>query len=562
MSERNPALKKNGLKHVLTRLQDYFAKKAETVFSVNRTQPENGDVTIRTVPFADNLTSDKTQASEGEFIIRTAGGDASISDGDAFAIRIMGNRVHTGYVAEQLEMTVIPMTRPEGEEPITAAIDRDTFVAYVDESGTTTLTYTTAWSADPTNYGITVTGTPVAGDQIVVVYVKEDRGTIIQATPTALKSTGWNLYDHAAGYAYVHKYSDQYGFRIGGTYTELAYAETPEGSTQAITPVDGAFTVPGDGYVIVTGGNATDTYIINVWSDWTEGPAGAFEAYSETAVSLAAIMTANFPNGLMRVGDVRDEIDLNSAQAISRIGRMAYSAANLASAKASGRPWEADTDYIYIVKAEETTAAITLNGSYTASDHGNEFFTGTAVAVYLETIYGNNLKNKLERDVLTISQQTLSAAQKSQVQDNIGVTAEIAALNSNIGSLDQAIGTLSSLKTPTKTNLVVAVNESYRVKETELASGTSWTLKIPTTPTGIHAHILTITSANGTIWGLYYINIPSGIDSVGTLTTIASGLGAPTVSAGANRTIAISVASARALYLSDLAMRGDFLTVA
>lgn len=432
MSERNPALKKGGLKRTLTKLKDWFALKAEAVFSVNKTTPVDGDVTIDEVKFAINLSSDKTQASEGEFIIRTAGGDASISDGDAFALRILGNRIHTGYVAEELNMTVNAMERQEGETPITATIDRDTFVAYVSTSGTTTLTYTTAWSADPEDYGITVTGTPVAGDQIVVVYVKEDRGTITQATPTALKATGWNLYDHTNGYAYVTKYSDQYGFRIGGTYTAIEYAETPEGTTQEITPVDGMFTIPADGYILVTGGNDTDTYIVNVWSDWTEGPSGSFEAYSETEVDLSAIMTANFPNGLMRVADVRDEINLNTAQAISRIGRMAYSAANLASAKASGRPWEADTDYIYIVKAEETVTAITLDGSYTASDHGNEFFTGTAVAVYLETIYGNNLKNKLERDVLTISQQTLSAAQKTQVQDNIGVTAEIAALNSNL----------------------------------------------------------------------------------------------------------------------------------
>lgn len=454
MSERNPALKKGGLKRVLTRLQEYFALKAETVFSVNKTYPRNGDVTIRTVPFSDNFTSDKTQASEGEFIIRTAGGDASIDDGSAYAIRILGNRVHTGYVAEQLSMTVIPMERQEGETPITATIDRDTFVAYVLSSGTITLTYTTVWSADPADYGITVDGTPVAGDQIVVVYVKENRGTITQAAPTALKSTGWNLYNHTAGYAYVKKYSDQYGFRIGGTYTALAYAETPEGTTQAITPVDGMFTVPGDGYVIVTGGNNTDTYIINVWSDWTNGPSGSFEAYSETVVDLSTVMSANFPNGLMRVGDVRDEIDLNSAQAISRIGRMAYSAANLASAIASGRPWEADTDYIYIVKAEETVTAITLDGSYTASDHGNEFFTGTAVAVYLVSIYGNNLKNKLERDVLTISQQTLSSGQKTQVQDNIGVTDLISSVNSKIG-------TLANLTTTAKGSAVDAINEVF-----------------------------------------------------------------------------------------------------
>jgi hypothetical protein len=54
---------------------------------------------------------------------------------------------------------------------------------------------------------------------------------------------------------------------------------------------------------------------------------------------------------------------------------------------------------------------------------GIEYFTGTAVQVYAETIYGANLKNKLERDVLTISQQTLTASQKAQVLDNLGINA-------------------------------------------------------------------------------------------------------------------------------------------
>lgn len=414
-------LKKPSLKSVLQRLKDWFALKAETVFSVNGISPNNGNVTVREVPLAVNLSSEKTQESLGEFVVRTAGGSASIEDGDAFALRILGNRVHTGIVAEELDMTVNAIPREEGVEPITATIDRDTFVAYVATSGTITITYTTEWSADPEDYGITVTGTPIAGDQIVVVYVKENRGEIAVATPTALKSSGWNLYNHTTGYAYVSKYSSEYGFKIGGTYTGVKFATTADATEkQNITPTEGMFSVPSDGYIFVEGGNNTDTYIINVWSDWAEGYTGSFETYSETTVDISAVMTSHFPYGLLRVSDVRDEINLNTSTAISRIGRLAYSAENLASAQASGRPYECDTDYIYIVKANEDTYSITVDGSYTASDHGNEWFVGTDVAVYLETLYGNNLKNKLERDVLTISQQTLTAAQQEQARANIG----------------------------------------------------------------------------------------------------------------------------------------------
>ena len=69
-----------------------------------------------------------------------------------------------------------------------------------------------------------------------------------------------------------------------------------------------------------------------------------------------------------------------------------------------------------------------------------EIYLGTSIPVYSTSLYGNDLKGKLRRDVLTISQQTLTAAQKTQVQDNIGVTEQVAALNSNITSLYQQIG--------------------------------------------------------------------------------------------------------------------------
>lgn len=417
-------LKGNSLKTLLIDLKDWFALKAKTVFSVNGTLPVNGNVSIKEVDLAINLSSDKTQQLEDEFVLRTSGGNASINDGDAFVLKILGNRVYNGYVAEVLNMSVIPIPREESPE-ITATIDRDTFVSYVAQSGTITLTYTTGWSADPANYGITVTNEPVAGDQIVVEYVKEDRGTIVTATPTALKSTGWNLYNHDLGYAKVSKYSEQHGFRIGGTYTSIGFASDPSGTPEAITPVNGIFTVPSDGYVIVTGGDAETTYIGNEWSDWDEWFTGEFEEYEESEVDISDVMSTYFPYGLLRVGDVRDEIDLNTSFAISRVERMAYNAENLALAKASGRDYEADTNYIYLVRAEESTNGITIDGSYTANDHGNEFFEGTTVAVYVEVLYGNNLKNKLERDVLTISAQELTAMQKAQVRSNIGAASDI-----------------------------------------------------------------------------------------------------------------------------------------
>jgi hypothetical protein len=407
---------------------------AKPPLTVNEIEPdENRNIQITTVPLADNLSSDEAQVNMGTYIIRTSGGEASIANGSAWLSDIHGNQVKTGYVAESLNMTVNAAEREEGE-PITATIDRDTFVAYVSSSSTITLNYTTEWSADPDLYGITVTGTPINGDQIVVVYVKENRGTITTANPTSFVSTGWNLYNHTAGYARVVNYSEEYGFMIDGTYTDLAFAATLDGEQTTITPVNGYFTVPSDGYVFVTGGNSTDTAIWMTWSNWTEeANGGVFAAYSQTSIDLTGVMT-NFPAGLMRIGNTYDEINFNTLRAYSRIQRLEYNAENLANVIASGVPYDTDTNYIYSVRLVPVTYTISISGEYTVSDHGLEMFIGTSVPVTASSLYGNDLKGKLRRDVLTISQQSLSAAQKAQVLQNIGAASDtdVATLNSNM----------------------------------------------------------------------------------------------------------------------------------
>ena len=389
--------------------------------TVNNTQPDptSRNIQVTTVPLADNLTSDEMQMNTGTYIIRTSGGEASIKNGEAMLTDIQGNMTKIGAVPESLDADVTV-----GDDHLSVSIDRDTFVAYVASSGTIVLDYTNAWSANPALYGVTVTGTPVNGDQITIVYVKENRGTILTASPSSFISTGWNLYNHAAGYARVVAYSEEYGFMIGGAYTSLAFAETLSGEQTEIEPVNGFFTVPSDGYVFVTGGNSTDTEIWMTWSSWTEeANGGVFQAYSQTMIDLSGVMV-NFPNGLMRVGTFFDEINLNTGLAYSRIERLEYNTSNLEDVIASGVPYDTDTGYIYAVKEEPDTYTISLDGDYTASDHGTEMFQGTSVPVTASSLYGNDLKDKLRTDVLTLSQQTLSPAQKRQVRENIGAIGE------------------------------------------------------------------------------------------------------------------------------------------
>lgn len=408
--------------------------------TVNGIEPdsETRDLNLEIVPLADDLSSDQAQQGVGTFIERTSGGDASIADGSAWLAGIKGNQTKTGYIAESLNVTVT-LADPTTESPISASIDRDIFVEEVTASGTITLTYTTDWSADPATYGITVTGTPVAGDQIVVVYVKENRGTITTANPTAFVSTGWNLYNHAAGYAKVVDYSESYGFMIEGTYTALEFSATLTGTHQTITPVDGAFTVPSDGYVFVTGGNNTDTAIYMTWSDWTEGAnGGEWAAYTASTIDLSGVMV-DFPFGLCKIGNVVDEINLNVGRAYSRINRLAYTDENLASVIASGVAYDTDTNYIYAVRTDPVTYTISLDGEYTVSDHGIEYFTGTAEALTVSVLYGNSLKNKLERDVVTISGQDLTTAQQTQVRTNIGAAsaADVTSLSAQIANVTE-----------------------------------------------------------------------------------------------------------------------------
>jgi hypothetical protein len=321
---------------------------------------------------------------------------------------ISGDKITIVWDGESDPVLTVDAATRTAPPDITASIDRDTWVGYVNASGTYTFTYSTVWKlsnteVDLTDYGITVTNTPIAGDEIVVVYVKEVRGTITVADPDALIGTGWNLYDHSKGYARVVVYSEQYGYKISGTYTSIAFAETPDGATTAITPDEnGLFQITKDGYIIVTGGNGTDTAIWTTWSDWiSQANGGTWEAYSESEVDITTIMSSNFPYGLLKVGTVADEIDFVHKQAISRISRTAYSAEARAAAAASGRAYEFDENYIYQVRAEETVNAITIDEEYQISEHGLEYFAGTAVDVYSEILYGQNLKDKLKRQVVT-----------------------------------------------------------------------------------------------------------------------------------------------------------------
>lgn len=555
------------------------------VKSVNAMTPDaDGNVDVETVDYAHNFVADDAQSSSGTFVTRTTGGDASLSDGDAWLNIVRGNYVHEGYsprnvsmsveavervprtgsisvsidrntfvqsmnsdahltmsynngwgtdpslygitvtgvpvngdsftidyTAEVLNMTVNAVQRQaeEGEtapEPITATINRSTFISYVSASTTITLTYTDSWSADPTLYGITVSGTPVEGDSIVVVYVKEViesavtmvetvvrenvitagideeafdnavnsnvtmtfsytngdwnlspltygitvsgvpvngdvitvtctkevRGTIHPFKPETFYSTGWNLYNNTLGYARTIKYHSTYGFILGGTFTSAKFSTSNDPDAQKTTLAlvdqgDGTyyFEVAEDGFVWLEGADSTTTYILMTWSDWQAGPPDGFKAHESSVIDLSSVMDEYFPNGMMRIGTIYDEINVPLQTIYSRIERLTYSYATLVTIKNSGREYIYDNNYIYVVKEEVDSYTELLDGLYTANDHGLEVFTGTDVPGHAQMLYGQNLKDKLRTDVVTISSQDLTAQQKKSVRNNIGAAATV-----------------------------------------------------------------------------------------------------------------------------------------
>lgn len=421
------------------------------VLSVNGNGPDGlGNVTVEEVAYAKNLTAESAQATAGTFVQRMAGGDASIADGEAYLQQIRGVNVHTGIVNESLEMTVENATREQGVDGISATINRATFVSYVTQSGTITLSYTTDWSADPATYGVTVTGTPISGDSIVIVYVKASRGVISVPTPTAFNATGWNIYNNALGYARVLKYD--HGYRIGGTYSAVQFSQTISGTKTTITPVSGIFDIASDGYVWVTGGNSTSTYVTPTHTDWTEGPDVPFEAYTKDTIDLSGLGEL-FADGLCAVGGTYDVIDFEMGRAIKKIEKLEYSDETIAALILAGRDYDADEDYIYAVlpTADWETEDLVSDGIFNVSDHGIEWFDDTDIGPYTMILYGQNLKDKLANDVLTISEQTLTTAQKTQVRTNIGAASksDTDAMATDISNLNAIISRFSSTSAKT-----------------------------------------------------------------------------------------------------------------
>lgn len=127
------------------------------------------------------------ELGDGKFLVSFAN-----SDTDTWAEGSYDTEIRSVINPKRNNKVNLIVTPADPSNPITATIDEDTCLEYVEEvSGTEILSYTTGWSKNPANYGITVTGTPSNGDAITVSWNKNGDGRVVDGdnVRTVVKST-------------------------------------------------------------------------------------------------------------------------------------------------------------------------------------------------------------------------------------------------------------------------------------------------------------------------------------------------------------------------------------
>ena len=362
---------------------------AGTVKSINHINPdESGNVTLSTVPYAENLVSPDNIHQNDTFIFRTAGGDVDLESGESDLDVIKGNCVIDGATGE------ISVATP----------------TYFKALGFNQFDKT---SMVLNGYTINSSGQIAAQSGSYVCYVHAVGGL----------DTGYTIYSPAG-----------YITRVGW------YSEIPTSSTTGIViavdgdlvtgltndPISSALKASYDGYLCIAVSNTSD---LNVHPKWTATEDTDTAEYSESLIAIPTkdINDNNLPTatyGFPAVGEVRDELSFANRTYTQRIGYYPYSASNLETVKALDVDYIYDSNVIFYVLPTPViySLATTVSSAYTVHDYGTEEFLGTDVPVNATMVYGQNLRDKLRRDVVTISKQNLSAHQKAQVQENIDAT--------------------------------------------------------------------------------------------------------------------------------------------
>ena len=402
-------------------------------------------------------------------------------------------------------------------------------------SGTYTFTYDGSdWKYNSgavtlATYGMTVTGDLYATDYITVVYVKANRGTLVTIKPTSFVSIGLNQFNKSN--MILSNYTiNSSGAIVAQSGSYVAYCKAPYSNAQGWIAYDSNSTISRIGYIdtvpaagktvsltgaAVTAQIATTTGVPTTSADysvgyvavactningicihprWSGGEDTNYKAYSASTITIPTKDASNnnlpfVSYGLPAVGSVADEINFDLKEYIQRVGHYAYSAANLATVQAMGVDYDYDTSHIFYVLANPVRIALnsSVSGIYTVHDYGTEHLeysagvgttalaASTNLLISCDHLYGQNLRDKLRRDVLTISAQTLSDSEKTQVLTNIGAAsaASVTQLNNDIYNSYLNYNGIYQYK-----NLGTFNSSNIESLFTSLSLGTNWNVRV------------------------------------------------------------------------------------
>lgn len=197
-----------------------------------------------------------------------------------------------------------------------------------------------------------------------------------------------------------------------------------------------------DGYFVVE--VVTDKNTLCIHTRWDSEEDYVYEAFKANEYVMAPAYQSNdqplpmsVPNTynsnypyirMPSIGTTADRFNAVTATYIQKIVVMPYSGDNLEIARNYAN--EHNTQYLYdnnyvlyelipseyyVYSGVKDGQKRAITGKYTVNDFGTESFVGSTVPAKAEFLYGENLRNKLKGDVLTISTQTPAFTDK-QIQ--------------------------------------------------------------------------------------------------------------------------------------------------
>lgn len=364
----------------------------------------------------------------------------------------------------------------------TSSVDETEFVFEYDEDSGWLLNEQTISLSD---YGLSIStgGTAASGDKITVTrvkgtvnttisveYQKSDRGIITNATPSQFAASGFNQFNKNSSDFYLSNYTISDGTVVPSSGQYVCYCRALAGSPSGyIAYSSGGYLIPGaigycatapsngtqliqteeewdkrdaynaslmieeDGYIAVAVSSKDDLCIHIRWDDEEDEEYEEYVTPSTINIPSVAKDGTSLPlasYGMPALGAIKDRLVMDSGTDegtyIQKIERVAYTEIALSETISSGVAYDYDRNWIYRALTTPINYTVATHALYEVNDLGTEEFLGTTVPVWAENLYGENLRNKLKVNTLTISEQNppLNNNQKQQVQENLGFISE------------------------------------------------------------------------------------------------------------------------------------------